>query len=77
MGHGPHAKGLLEAYGDMVGSTDPVAIRRYLDYLGRDEVKGHWDCPCGSGQRLRNSAADRLRRQELLTPSGDSVCRSG
>jgi hypothetical protein len=45
----------------MVGSTEPVAIRTYLDYLGKDEVKGHWECPCGSGQRLRNCHADYLR----------------
>jgi hypothetical protein len=80
-----YSKGLLEAYGDMVGSTEPAAIRTYLEYLGKDKVKGHWACPCGSGQRLRNchadhvrilrgripawvarSAADRLRKEELL-----------
>jgi hypothetical protein len=55
------AKGLLEAYGDMVGSTEPVVITTYLDYLSKDEVKGHWECPCGSGQRLRNCHADHLR----------------
>jgi hypothetical protein len=55
------AKGLLEAYGDMVGSTEPVVITTYLDYLSKDEVKGHWECPCGSGQRLRNCHAAHLR----------------
>jgi hypothetical protein len=61
-------KGLLEAYGEMVGSGDPVAIRSYLEYLGRIEVKGHWDCPCGSGRRLRDCHLEHLRRLRDRAP---------
>ena len=53
----------------MVGSTDPLATRSYLEYLGKDEVKGHWECPCGSGQRLRNCHADHLRTLQGPVPA--------
>jgi hypothetical protein len=54
MGERSHgSRGLLEAYGEMVGSAEPISIRKYLAFLSKDRVKGHWDCPCGSGNKLR------------------------
>lgn len=46
--------GLIESYGELLGTTDKKAVRRYLDCLSKEHLKGHWDCPCGSGERLRN-----------------------
>ena len=67
-------QGLLESYADMVGSTDPMEIIKYLEYLCMDEVKGHWRCPCGSGRRLRNCHADHIRTLRDRIPL--SVARS-
>jgi len=44
---------VYEAYGEMVGSTEPAGTRKFLEYLSKDRIKGHWDCPCGSGKKLR------------------------
>ena len=41
--------GLYQAYGELLGTNNPVAIRRYMEYLSKVRIKGHWDCPCGSG----------------------------
>ena len=46
--------GLLDFYQENLGTKDPHAIRKYLEYLLQPTVKGHWDCPCGSGNRIRN-----------------------
>lgn len=55
MGERQHgSKGLYEAYGDMVGSSQPEVIEKNLEYLTKKKIKGHWDCPCGSGKRLRD-----------------------
>lgn len=54
-------RGLLEAYGEMVGSADRDTILRYLDCLSKEMLKGHWDCPCGSAKRLRNCHLDELK----------------
>jgi hypothetical protein len=54
MGERSHGlPGLYEAYGEMVGSTEPATTRKFLECLSKDRIKGHWDCPCGSGKRLR------------------------
>jgi hypothetical protein len=53
--------GLIEAYGEIVGTSDEVTLRRYLDLLSRDTPKGHLECPCGSAKRLRNCHLDEVR----------------
>ena len=46
-------KGLLQAYGELLGVTEERQIRMYLDYLASKKAKGHWPCPCGSTKPLR------------------------
>jgi hypothetical protein len=54
-GEREHGKrGLVQSYGELVGTADEAALVRYLDCLSHDRLKGHWDCPCGSKKRLRN-----------------------
>jgi len=67
-GERPHGMpGLWEFYGELVGTTDKAAIRGYLSYLSRENLKGHWECPCGSKKRLRNCHLETLKdlRQKI------------
>jgi hypothetical protein len=48
------AGGIREYYASLLGTDDFSTIIRYLEYLSKPKAKGHWDCPCGSGKRLRN-----------------------
>ena len=70
-GEWDHGKpGLLQAYGEILGVTDEQEIRRYLDCLEHKKVKGHWNCPCGSGKRIRDCHLSVIRRlQESVPPS--------
>jgi hypothetical protein len=61
-------RGLFEAYGEIVGSADPLTIRRYLECLAKRQIKGHWDCPCGSGLRVRKCHRDQLRHLRERMP---------
>lgn len=45
--------GTLQFYQEVTGSDDPAVIFEYLKLMARDEIKGHWPCPCGSGRKLR------------------------
>jgi len=54
-------KGVMEVYAEWFGTEDEPTIRRYLDCLSREGLKGHWDCPCGSGRRVRACHAEPLR----------------
>ena len=69
-GEWDHGKeGLLQAYGEVLGVTGELVIRRYLDYLGHKKVKGHWLCPCGSGNQIRQCHLAIVRRlQEVVPP---------
>jgi hypothetical protein len=61
--------GLFEAYGEMVGASDRKTILRYLDCLCKENLKGHWECPCGSGKRLRNCHwSDLQALREKISP---------
>jgi hypothetical protein len=62
-------EGMYESYADILGVSDPGEIRRYLTYLSNSTIKGHWDCPCGSGKRLRNCHLASLRSlQSKVSP---------
>ncbi|MEO8217971.1 MAG: SEC-C domain-containing protein [Acidobacteriota bacterium] len=57
-GHG--TKGTLEFYARRIGFSEPRIIFSFIDYLTREEVKGHWPCPCGSGKMLRKCHRDKV-----------------
>ena len=50
--HGPD--GVLESYFEELQTKNPRVVVKFLDYLGSKKPKGHWDCYCGSGKRLRD-----------------------
>jgi len=57
-GHG--TEGTLEFYALKTGFSEPRIILAFIDYLKRDELKGHWPCPCGSGEILRRCHRDKV-----------------
>lgn len=61
--------GLVQAYEELLGVEGRDAIFRYLGYLRRPDIKGHWGCPCGSGETLRRCHLEMLRTlQEKISP---------
>jgi len=69
-GERPHgAAGILEFYRELLGTQDLAIVRKYLEYLGKKEIKGHWPCPCGSGRKLRKChRAQVYALREKITP---------
>jgi|SRR5665213_1096913 len=53
--------GLIEAYGEVLGTSDEPTVLRYLECLSRETVKGHWECPCGSAKHLRNCHLEEVK----------------
>jgi hypothetical protein len=61
-GHG--FLGTLEFYEKILGTKNPEIISQFLSLMKRDTIKGHWLCPCGSGDKLRKchrSLVEQLR----------------
>lgn len=64
--HGP--AGLLEAYGEMVGTTEAKPILRYLEYCAAKKVKRHWPCPCGSSKRVVDCHFEKVKDLRTKIP---------
>ena len=66
-----YEKGLVEAYADVLGIPHKKQdVIYYLRILSQDWPKGHWLCPCGSGERIRHChRADLMALHERLSPT--------
>ena len=54
--------GVVEACVDLLElPKNEALIKRYLAVLSRAWPKGHWLCPCGSGERIRHCHRDDLQ----------------
>lgn len=61
--------GLLQAYEELLGVEGRATIFYFLNYLIRPDIKGHWSCPCGSGETLRRCHLHKVRAlQQKITP---------
>jgi len=65
-GHG--LDGVIEAYADLLGTTDKDTAIRFMWVMSHEEVKGHWLCPCGSAKRIRDCCRERIRDLQLKIP---------
>lgn len=70
-GERSHGKaGVVESFGEILGTDDPQLMKRHLAYLVTDRIKGHWLCTCQSGKRLRDCHLERMRElQRRVRPT--------
>lgn len=62
-------EGLIESYSEMIGiENEEIAVRRWLRCLTKRQLKGHFDCPCGSGIRLRDCCLSQVREVQSRIP---------
>jgi hypothetical protein len=52
--------GIIEFYVELLGTNDRRVIRCYLEVLAAGQLRGHRECPCGSGKRIRQCHRERL-----------------
>jgi hypothetical protein len=58
----PHgSSGIFKYYQDFFEVTDGSAVLGLLRILADADYRGHLECPCGSGVRIRNCHGDQLR----------------
>ncbi|MGP0566714.1 MULTISPECIES: hypothetical protein [unclassified Nitrospina] len=70
-GHRRHRdNGRLDFYRELFETNDLGSIRKYLKYLSQKTIKGHWECPCGSGKRLRNCHKEKVYDLRNKIPRG-------
>ena len=52
--------GVLEAYSEMLGISDPGVVTDYLRVLARAKLRRHRGCPCGSGRPIRDCHIEQI-----------------
>lgn len=61
--------GIVDYYGEIIGNTNKEIITRLLIYLCKDKVKGHWQCFCKSGEKMRSCHYKQLlEMRERIKP---------
>lgn len=57
-GHG--LNGIIEFYCEELGTKNIQVIIKFIEYLSKKELKGHWDCYCGSNKKIRQCHFHKL-----------------
>jgi len=63
MPYGEHAhggQGILESYKHIFHTNSDISTLGLLKILAENNYRGHHDCPCGSGKKLRNCHGDQI-----------------
>lgn len=55
---------------ELLQTDDARTVSRFLYVLSKLNVKGHWDCPCGSGLKIRRCCQARIADLRRKIPSG-------
>jgi hypothetical protein len=55
------SQGIVEYYRELLSTDDRDLVDRFLHVLSKSDLKDHWECPCGSGRRIRRCCADQIR----------------
>jgi len=62
--------GLYESYAEMLGTKiDAAEISATLLILTKTDIKGHFECPCGSSKRLRACCRSRIEELKSRLPA--------
>jgi hypothetical protein len=61
--------GILEFYGSLLGIKDEWSLLCFLRSVLFEKVKGHWPCPCRSGNILRKCHMDGVRQLHRIPPA--------
>jgi hypothetical protein len=61
------AAGIFEYYKETLG-FDAAQTRQLLEHLAKGVLKGHWACPCGSGQVVRRCHLTQIRELQARVP---------
>ena len=65
-GHG--FLGVLEYYQWLAGTDDALTAWRFLYVMTRRTLKPHWDCPCGSGKKIKQCCRRKINDMRYKIP---------
>lgn len=66
--------GVYEYYYWLFGVEDHLTVRRFLHILAKNNLKKHYDCPCGSGEIIRKCCVGKIRDLREKIPPRVALC---
>lgn len=72
--------GIFQYYRWLLDTDDDLAVRRFLHVLAKIDLKKHYECPCGSGKKIKKCCFGKLRDLRQKIPAyiaADSIRRLG
>lgn len=75
----PHGTdGIAEYYSSEIKGFSKELILKFVQLFKQGKVKGHWNCPCGSGKKIRNChSALFVRIREKIKDVPKSILKIG
>lgn len=58
--------GIIQYYGWLIDTEDNLTVHRFLYMLAKQDTKPHYECPCGSGKKIKRccyTKVSELRRK--------------
>jgi hypothetical protein len=65
------ARGIREYYEELFATDNFMEILWFLTILSKGKYRGHHQCPCGSGKRLRDCHGSHIERRLLVRSQGE------
>lgn len=62
-------EGLLQYYEELLGTQDSLTVWRFLYVLSKLSLKRHWQCPCGSGRKIKKCCELKLNALRNKIPA--------
>ena len=69
--HGPD--GVLQYYQWLLKTDDVLTVWRFVYVLARFSLKRHWQCPCGSGRKIKRCCEGKINTLRRKIPSKRAV----
>ena len=61
--------GILESVQELCGVSTNNQALAIIKLLSQNDIKGHWACPCGSNEKIKNCHGTKIfKLQKMITP---------
>jgi hypothetical protein len=69
------SQGVSEYYRHLIGSENDQTLHRFLYILKKNNLKKHYDCPCGSGLQVKKCCLIKIKdlRSKILPSSASNA----
>ncbi|HAY22649.1 MAG TPA: hypothetical protein DCY27_10895 [Desulfobacterales bacterium] len=69
LAHGP--EGIIQYYLESFKVDSEIIVLKFLKLLAMENYRGHHECPCGSGSKIRNCHGELILRYKGLQSQAD------